>query len=253
LNSPRCWRRSVVIASFSSRAPDPHLFGGPNFGEHYIYKDGPSKTQALAILSKYFNLYGRDSSELIDSYRREEPDSQVSNAFRQLFYDLKGPFDRGYHYYYDITKSSIVDAINSLDYKHEVARKFRDVRDKAIGIFQMRSSEADIYFDPDDMLEKGVGVVCVGNELYGRYVLIVNPDNQKRIRIISTNTQTICPGERNTSSLIKISHWDGNDLFCKIDLIGKKRVIMYSAPIGYMFSSSTSGERAPDSDCGSMG
>ena len=35
LNSPRGWRHGGVIASCSSRGPEPNFVAGPNFGEHY--------------------------------------------------------------------------------------------------------------------------------------------------------------------------------------------------------------------------
>jgi len=155
---------------------------------------------------------------------------------------------------YDITNTIIIDAINKLGYDHQVARKFREIRDNNKGIFEMRYIEGKADFESNDSLMEGDAAVCVGNELlYGRNILLINPNDRKRIKNVFVRDPILCPDESDLNSLIKISNQDGKNLFCDINLLGKKHVIMYYAPIGYMFSPSTSGEGKYNLKCDSMG
>ncbi|CAB5135794.1 hypothetical protein D3OALGA1CA_3527 [Olavius algarvensis associated proteobacterium Delta 3] len=80
------------------------------------------RRDTLAILRDSYGLYQKDSDLLVDHIRRESGESSFSQRLREVLVDLRGPFERQFHHYYDITQNEVVDAINSLDYKHEVAR-----------------------------------------------------------------------------------------------------------------------------------
>ena len=186
-----------------------------------------------SMLRDNYNLYHRESDFLIDSFRRESPDSELSKNIRELLVDLKGPFSRDAHTYHDITRVNTVDAINNLGYEHPVSSRLRDLKDSVAGIFEERGVEVIVSFISSTNILDGNAAVCKGSKYRGRDLLLLNPnDTNKTISVFSRNT-TNClnagAGESEKAARIQINHNDAKKLFGDIVLSKTEKAVLYPA------------------------
>ena len=191
------------------------------------------RDDTLAILQKSFKLFKRDSSQLIDSFRREDGKSSLSKNIRELLLDLKGPFDRSFHNYYDITEESVVSAINDLNYNHSVPIKFREFRDKSTGIFEDRGIEVEVSINSSDAITDGNAAVCKGSKYHGRNLLLLDRNNRhKSIKVFARNT-CLCINLDERQTLIQINQIDGKKLYGDNNFNKNWKALLFLLPIGY--------------------
>lgn len=198
-----------------------------------LLTDNNYRDDTLAILQNSFNLFKRDCSQLIDSFRREDGKSSLSKNIRELLFDLKGPFERSFHKYYDITEESVVSAINDLNYNHSVAVRFRELRDKSTGIFEDRGIEVDVSLDTSDEIKDGYAAVCKGSKFHGRNLLLLGLNNgHKSTKVFAEKTfPCINPEARQTQ--IQINQNNGKKLYDDINFDNKRKALLFLLPIGY--------------------
>lgn len=193
--------------------------------------------ETKAILRESYGLYEIDGSYLIDRLRKEQGDTSTAVAMRELLSDLKGPFQREFHKFYDVTHLEFVTAINSLEYDHTVAKELRRLRDRATGIFEERGVEVEVSFLTQGGFNDGHAVLCNGSQYRGLDLLLLNPsDLQKIIRVIALDT-SLCikppNGEVVDLERVQIKPTDGRKLFGNVPLDDKARAILYPVPNGY--------------------
>lgn len=190
-----------------------------------------------AILRDSYGLYHKDSELLVDHFRRTPGDSKLAMMMRDLLIDLKGPFGRSYHTFYDITDTAAVDAIKALDYRHPVALAFRDMADNAEGIFENRAVDAVIDFAPESQLGNGNAAVCRNSRFRGRDLLLLNPENPSRsITVFSRDIFTcitVGPDDMSQTELIQINRNDAEKLFGSQNVEAKEPAILFPASRGY--------------------
>ncbi|CAB5133400.1 hypothetical protein D3OALGB2SA_3776 [Olavius algarvensis associated proteobacterium Delta 3] len=195
------------------------------------------RRDTLAILRDSYGLYQKDSDLLVDHIRRESGESSFSQRLREVLVDLRGPFERQFHHYYDITQNEVVDAINSLDYKHEVARRLRELRDSAAGIFEQRGVDVDVALYSSDKILDGNAAVCEGSKYRGRDLLLLNPyDQTKTISVFARNSFKcikLSNGAGLEKPLIQINHNDARRLFGDILFSAKHEAVLYPVQSGY--------------------
>lgn len=193
--------------------------------------------ETKAILRESYGLYEIDDSYLVDRLRKEQGATPTAVALRELLSDLKGPFQREYHNFYDVTRTEIVTAINGLDYDHTVAKELRRLRDRATGIFEERGVEVEVSFLTQDGFHDGQAVLCNGSQYRGLDLLLLNPsDLQKIVRVFARNTSPcIKPPNGDVVDLerVQIKPTDGRRLFGNAALKDKIRAILYPVPNGY--------------------
>ncbi len=100
---------------------------------------------------------------LVDHLRKESGHSSIASLLRGLLIDLKGPFQRDYHQFHDITNPNVVTAINTLGYEHDVAKEMRSLRDRATGIFEERGVEVEISLLDSGEVPEGQAILCNGS------------------------------------------------------------------------------------------
>lgn len=202
-----------------------------------LFNNDKYKKDALAILRDSYDLYYKDSELLVDSIRRESGESKFSQQIRGLLVDLKGPFERKYHNYYDITDVRVVDAISTLGYKHDVAKKLREIKDSAKGIFEQRGIDVDVAFISSDNILNGNAAVCEDSQHRGRDLLLLNPNNLTKTITVFARNRFPCVRKSDGSGwekpLIQVNLNDGKQLFGNIILGKKENAILYPAPKGY--------------------
>ncbi len=210
-----------------------------NFSEliGMLLKGEKYKNDTLSILRDSYGLYSKDSDLLVDYIRRQQGDSGISRKFRELLVDLRGPFHRDYHNYHDITLVEVVDAINSLDYDHEVSVRFRELKDSSSGIFEQRGIDVDVAVISAEKVLDGNAAVCEGSVYRGRDLLLLNPsDLRKTINVFSRNSfQCIKPsaGIEKGKPLVQINPNDAIKLFGNIIFKAKEQAILYPTQSGY--------------------
>ena len=145
-----------------------------------IFSDAEQKKATLDMFRDFYNLYERDSVELIDTLRREEGETGLSKSLRELLAELKGPFQRTYHTFYDITRTDTVDALMALGHEHQVSERIRQLQESKEGIFREIGIDADILFSSPTVISDGNAAVCEGSKYRGHNILFVNKINQGR-------------------------------------------------------------------------
>jgi len=144
-----------------------------------LMQDEENKKNTLAILRDSYGLYEKDSPLLIDEIRRRAGNDDFSKGIRELLVNLAGPFKREYHHYYDITIREIVEAINNLEYEHEVPKEFRELSNKEVGIFKIRPVDVYLTVSAPGKIPDEEAAVCrgVGSDYYRRHLLIIHEDS----------------------------------------------------------------------------
>jgi hypothetical protein len=202
-----------------------------------LLKGEKYKNDTLSILRDSYGLYNKDSELLVDYIRRQPGNSAISEKFRELLVDLRGPFERKYHNYYDITLVEVVDAINSLGYDHEVPVRLRELKDSASGIFEQRGIDVDVAVISAEKILDGNAAVCEGSKYRGRDLLLLNQsDLNKTISVFARNSfQCIKPstGAGKGKPLVQINPNDATKLFGNIIFKTKERAILYPTQSGY--------------------
>jgi hypothetical protein len=204
-----------------------------------LFADELRKKETLAIFRGLYNLYEHNDPHLIFSFRNEGGESGLSQSIRELLFELRGPFQRQYHTYYDIDKISVIDALIALGHEHPVAERLRELRDNYQGMFEERGIEAYVSLDNDGAITDGHAAVCVGSKFRGRDLLILNPTNEVTISVLVSKSFLCHHNRGNRHSVdeiqvIKINHNDGQKLFAGKKPENEEHVIIYPAPTGYM-------------------
>jgi hypothetical protein len=208
-----------------------------------LLNDEHSKKETLAILNGVYGLYRRDSIDLINSYRMDENDNELSRSIRQLLIDLAGPFKRKFHSYYDITQISVIDGLKKLLYDHPVLQELRELSDKHEVMFAIVMIPADVYID--NTLSNRNAKICKGDKYFGRTIAIQNRADPTRIITVSTSDTFPCPvrirnnGEpEERKTLLRINCAAGRQLFGDINPKNPESVEIYPSPEGYTFPDS---------------
>lgn len=92
-----------------------------------LLKDDDTKRESAALLKEFGNFYEPTDPALIQELEHQNIESEVSKQLRRLLYDLKGPFKRSAHTFYDIERVQIVNAIETLGFNHPVSKKLREL------------------------------------------------------------------------------------------------------------------------------
>jgi hypothetical protein len=207
-----------------------------------LLNDERSKKETLAILNGVYGLYRRDSMDLINSYRMDENDNELSRSIRQLLVDLAGPFKRNFHSYYDITQISVIDGLKELLYDHPVLQELRELSDKHEAMFAIVIVPADVYID--NTLSNRNAKICAGDKYFGRTLAIQNRTDPTRVITVSASDTFPCP-VRNPNGkpeerkiLLRINCAAGRQLFGDINPKNPESVEIYPAPEGYTFPDS---------------
>jgi hypothetical protein len=209
-----------------------------------LFNDERRKKETLALLSGVYSLYKRDSLDLINSYRTEDNNSELSQALRHLLFDLAGPFKRKYHHYYDITQISVIDGLKELPYNHPVLENLRELSDRHEGIFVTVMVSVDAYID-NTLLNRDA-TICEGSKYVGRTIALQNPHDPTRVITVSVSDTFPCPVRYRNGQLeerkllLRINCAAGKQLFGDINPKSPERVEMYPAPEGYTFPDSQS-------------
>lgn len=202
-----------------------------------LSQDSHQWNDTKAILRESYGLYEIDDGYLVDRLRKEYGSTLTAVALRELLSDLKGPFQREYHDYYDITQREIVTAINSLDYDHTVAKELRRLRDRKAGIFEERGVEVEVSFLTQDGVSDGQAVLCNGSQYQGLDLLLANPSDLQRIVSVFARNTSPCIKPPNGVIVdlerVQIKPKDGRKLFGNVALNNKARAILYPVPNGY--------------------
>jgi hypothetical protein len=201
-----------------------------------LFKDEQQQRETTALLKELHHLYKRDSLDLIDTFRHEPGDTELSEHLRSLLVALQGPFQRPYHHFYDITQPTIVDALVALGYTHPVAEKLRQLQEQAQGMFEERGVYVTIAFLAEGLVE-GNAVVCAGSPYRGRDLLLINPTDPHRAITVFARDASHCirvPASNDDEMFpIRIHLSDGRRLFGDRGLGDAERAILYPSPRGY--------------------
>lgn len=210
-----------------------------NFSEliNLLLNDDKYKSDTISILRDTYGLYKRNSILLVDQIRKEPKDSIFSGHIRSLLVDMRGPFERDIHSYYDIKSLPVVSAIHSLGYKHKVAIKLREDRDNAVGIFEQRGIDIDVAIYSSDKIRNGNAAVCQFSKYKGRDLLLLNPnDPTKTITVFSRNSFP-CIKQSNGNGLkkplVQLNPNDAKKLFGNIVFSSRQGAVLYPAQSGY--------------------
>lgn len=202
-----------------------------------LFEDNKSKQETLGILRDSHELYYIHSKLLVDRIRREPAESDFSVEIRDLLFDLKGPFERKQHTYYDITDTKVTNVINNLDYEHDVAIKFRELRDNSEGIFESRGIDVEVAFISANNIRDSYAAVCEDSKHRGRDLLLLNPNNLTKTITVFARNRFPCVKKSDGTGwekpLIQINLAEGKRLFGDIILGKKEKAILYPAPKGY--------------------
>ncbi len=209
-----------------------------NFSELIrVLLEGENGKDTLAILRDSYGLYKSDSDLLVDHIRKAEGNSSFSEQLRELLIDLKGPFIRKHHSYYDITKKETVDAINALGYNHKVCKEFRQLQDHFKGIFKPRGLNVSVTFASENQIQHGDAFVCQGSTLRGRSLLLLNQNDLNKTLSVFARDNLICltTGNENVSPIpiIQITPYDGRKLFGDKVFHPKEKAVLFPSPKGY--------------------
>ena len=201
-----------------------------------LFKDEQRQRETIAILKEFYHLYKRDSLDLIDTFRHEPGDTELSRRLRDLLVALQGPFQQAYHHFYDITQPAIVDALVALGYTHPVAEKLRQLQEQAQGMFEERGIYVTIAFLAEGLVE-GNAVVCTGSPYRGRDLLLINPtDLHRTITVFARDAShciTVSASNDDEMFPIRIHLSDAKRLFGDRGLGNAERAILYPSPRGY--------------------
>jgi hypothetical protein len=192
------------------------------------------QNEILAILESSFGLYKKESSQLIYIISKEDPRSQLSENIRELLVDLKGPFNREFHSYYDIKKPSVVDVLIKLKYDHPVAVKLRDLSDEGEGIFFDRGKDVEVSIANSNSILDQHASVCTGCKYFGRYVTLQNSENNAKVRTFLVDNSFLCREQDKLEAQIMINQNDGNFLYGGSNPNSKMKAILYSSKKGYI-------------------
>ncbi len=190
-----------------------------------------------AVLRHTYDLYDINDTHLVDRLRKESGDSTTASAIRELLSDLKGPFQRKFHSFYDVTQTEIVTAVQDLDYNHSVAKEFRRLRDQAEGIFEERGIEVEVSFLHEKNVNDEHAILCNGSQYRGLDLLLLNPDDyQKIVKVFARSTgPCIKPPSGTVAGLeqVRIKLKAGRKLFGTIGVQNSARAILYPVRNGY--------------------
>ena len=203
-------------------------------------EDSNQKVSALAIMRDKYGLYSKESNEMVDYLRHVHSESPFAFHIRELLFELKGPFTRKEHNYYDITEDEVVKAINSLGYQHEVAKRLREYSDKEEGIFKNVAIEVRIKMGKRTIL--GNTPVCLNSEFAGRDLMLIDASNPfnplpifaKASPCMTTKAGTMyIAGEIVEAGILYLHADDAKKLFGSDYLKTERQALMYLAPRGY--------------------
>ena len=81
-----------------------------------LFKEENRKRETQALLKEFYDVYYVEDPQLVDELAVVSGDARISIELRQLLKELRGPFHRKFHKFYDIEDKSIINAIEKLGF-----------------------------------------------------------------------------------------------------------------------------------------
>ncbi|MGR5221843.1 hypothetical protein ACPV4B_16575 [Vibrio parahaemolyticus] len=176
-----------------------------------LLKDEDTKRESAALLKEFGNFYKPTDPALIQEIAQQNIKSEVSQQLRSLLYDLKGPFVRSAHTFYDVEKVQIVNAIETLGFDHPVSLKLRELLRYRKGPFEEHAKEILVSVPSGNRIPSGRAASCKGNEFYRREVKIFNHQRTHSISVYVSGSFP-CPNKDPDSEINHLIQLSFNDM-----------------------------------------
>ena len=201
-----------------------------------LMEDQDNKTNTLAILRDSYGLYEKDSPLLIDAIRKRQGGDDFSKGLRELLANLSGPFQREYHYFYDITVHEVVEAINRLDYDHVVSKEFRKQCDSRKGIFHTEPIPIYLIVSDSNQISDEEAAVCEasGGDFFRLHLLVAYKSNPPLHLFANRYFYNMTGGDK---PCVMINSTNGKKLIGQDAKVGiRYEAMLYPTPKGYQIA-----------------
>jgi len=177
---------------------------------------GKNREDTLFLLKKY-KVYHIADTDLVNQLERIDKKSQISALLRRLLQDLRGPFSRTLHSFYDINNRPVIKALEKLGYNHIVSHGIRNLYKYRRGPFESLFKPVDLS-TPNINIRVGFAAACRNNEFYGQTIKLIDKSFDEKSITVVVNKPIGSPAcnirsKKNTlSKLIQLSREDMKQL-----------------------------------------
>jgi hypothetical protein len=174
-----------------------------------LFKDDETRRESSALLKEFGGYYEPADPAIIEVIAQQDVQSEVSVRLRNMLNNLRGPFDRSLHTFYDIQDTEIVDAIETLGYDHPVSDQLRELLAFRKGPFEEKAKEVFLSVPAGNNIPIGRAASCANNEFYRKEIIIYNKLKTNSI-FVYVSSRFPCPelenGESNLNKLIQLTY-----------------------------------------------